>query len=71
MKNKVSQEIKNTIRNEREIRKITQAELAKYLGVSRQTLSQLEKQNYNPSLYLAMKISRVLHQPIDYLFQVK
>lgn len=62
--------IQNNIRKERVLRKITQEELAKYVGVSRQTLNMLEKEEYNPSLYLAMKLSRVLHQPIDYLFKI-
>jgi putative transcriptional regulator len=62
--------IKNKVKQERVLRKITQAELAKYVGISRQTLNLLEKQEYNPSLYLALKLSRVLHQPIDYLFTI-
>lgn len=62
--------IKNKVKQERLLRKISQQELAKYIGVSRQTLNLLEKQEYNPSLYLALKLSRTLHQPIDYLFTI-
>ena len=62
--------IKNKVKQERLLRKISQQEFARYIGVSRQTLNLLEKQEYNPSLYLALKVSRVLHQQIEYLFSI-
>lgn len=39
---------------------MSQKELAKLAGVSRQTINSLENGKYNPSLFLAIKISRLL-----------
>jgi putative transcriptional regulator len=63
--------IKNTVRIERRRRRVTQAEMAKALGVSRQTVVLLEKGNYTPSLLLAFKISQYLHEPIEKLFWIE
>jgi putative transcriptional regulator len=63
--------IKNTVRIERRRRRVTQAEMAKALGVSRQTVVLLEKGNYAPSLLLAFKVSLYLHEPIEKLFWVE
>ena len=71
MKSKFAIMLKNNVKVERESRKITQTELAKYLRVSRQTVSSIEKGEYNPTLYLTLKLSRILHQPVEYLFQIK
>ena len=47
---------------------LTQAELAKKVGVRRETIVFLEKGKYNPSLKLAHDIAVVLHVKIDDLF---
>ncbi|MCD4806179.1 MAG: helix-turn-helix transcriptional regulator [Methanococcoides sp.] len=47
---------------------LTQEELAKKVGVRRETISFLEKGKYNPSLKLAYKVSQVLETTIDELF---
>ncbi|MDF2947268.1 MAG: repressor protein [Bacillales bacterium] len=47
---------------------LTQAELARRVGVRRETISFLEKGEYNPSLKLAVKISIELNAPIEKLF---
>ncbi|WLR42059.1 helix-turn-helix transcriptional regulator [Bacillus carboniphilus] len=47
---------------------LTQAELAKQAGVRRETIVFLEKGEYNPSLKLAVKISRILDTPVEELF---
>ena len=46
----------------------TQAQLAKQLGVSRQTILSIERGKYDPSLPPAVKISRAFGLPIDELF---
>ena len=43
-------------------------ELAKMLGVSRQTISSLENGRYNPSIFLAFKIARLFEMPIEDIF---
>ena len=47
---------------------LTQEDLAKKVGVRRETVLYLEKGKYNPSLKLAHDIAKVLHTTIDKLF---
>lgn len=47
---------------------MTQQELADRAGVSRQTIMQLEKNRYNPSLLLAYTIAQILEADIKDLF---
>jgi putative transcriptional regulator len=47
---------------------LTQDDLAKKVGVRRETILFIEKGNYNPSLKLAHDIAKVLHTTIDDLF---
>ena len=47
---------------------MTQEELAKKVGVRRETIVFLEKGKYNPSLKLAYKVAKVLHTTIEELF---
>ena len=47
---------------------LTQEELAKKVGVRRETILFIEKGNYNPSLKLAHDIAKVLRTTIDDLF---
>ncbi len=46
----------------------TQEDLARKVGVRRETIHFIEKGNYNPSLKLAYNIARVLQTTIDELF---
>ena len=62
--------IKNQIRRLRfEKNEITQAELAKKSGVTRQTIIALEAQKYSPSLELAFRIAKVFDVPLEEVFQ--
>ncbi len=63
--------MKNSIRVERAIKNITQAELADLINVSRQTIIAIESGNYNLSTVLALKISRVFDKPVNELFQLE
>ncbi|OTW84628.1 transcriptional regulator [Bacillus thuringiensis serovar cameroun] len=45
-----------------------QEDLAKSVGVRRETISHLEKGKYNPSLQLAHDIAKALHSTIDEIF---
>ena len=47
---------------------MTQQELADLVGVSRQTIMQLEKNRYNPSMLLAYGIAQVFDVSIEDLF---
>lgn len=52
----------------RKANKISQAELADEMGVTRQTIISLEKGRYNASLELAFKIARYFGKPIEEVF---
>ena len=55
----------------RATRRMSQQELADLVGVSRQTIVQLERNRYNPSMLLAYSIARVFGVTIEYLFDFK
>ncbi len=63
--------IKNKLKEWR-VRKgdLTQEELAKKIGVSRQTINAIEKGKYLPSLQLAFKLSLFFDVPIEEIFYV-
>ena len=50
---------------------ITQDELARLVGCTRQTIVALEKEKYNPSLSLALKIADNLGVSVDDLFTLE
>ena len=56
------------IKARREAAGMTQGELAKLVGVRRETIVHLENGRYNPSLKLAMDIAGVFHTTVEELF---
>lgn len=52
----------------RQLKQMTQEELADIVGVRRETIMRLEKAQYNPSLRLAVEISRAADAPIEEIF---
>lgn len=60
--------MKNRIEEIRKERGILQEELAKQLGVSRQTISSLERGRYNPSIFLAHNIAVYFGMTIEEVF---
>ena len=60
--------MKNRIEEIRKVRGVNQEELAKALGVSRQTISSLENGRYNPSIELAYKLSKYFGMTIEEVF---
>ena len=48
---------------------MTQADLAKRIGVTRQTIIAIERGRYSPSLEMAFQIARVFDLPLDHVFQ--
>ncbi|MBN7794341.1 helix-turn-helix transcriptional regulator [Microbacterium esteraromaticum] len=61
--------VTNSIRAHRERAGLTQAELARTIGVTRQTLIAIEQGKYSPTLELAFQIARALQLGLDDLFQ--
>ena len=60
--------MKNRIEAIRKERGVRQEELAKSMGVSRQTISSLENGRYNPSITLAYKIAKYFDMTIEEVF---
>lgn len=50
------------------LKELTQEQLANIVGVRRETIMRLEKAQYNPSLKLAIDISRAVEVPIEEIF---
>lgn len=61
--------IKNLkLKSARAQKDMSQEQLARAIGVSRQTINMIEKGNFNPSLSLCISICRVLGKTLDELF---
>lgn len=63
--------MKNKLKIERAIKNLTQDDLAKKIGVSRQTINSIEKGRYVPSTVLALKISEVFEKPVNEIFELE
>lgn len=61
--------LKTKIREYRENINMKQSELAKLIGVRRETIVHLENGKYNPSLKLAMDIAKAFHKTVEELFE--
>jgi putative transcriptional regulator len=62
--------MENTIKVERAILRLTQDDLAKRIGVSRQTINSIEANRYVPSTVLALKLSDVFGKPVNNFFKL-
>ncbi len=63
--------MKNNLKVYRAKQNLTQEELAKGLGVTRQTIIAIEKEKYDPSLVLAFKIAKFFKVQIEDIFIYK
>jgi len=61
--------LRNTLRDLRAARSMTQQELADAIGVTRQTVIAIELDKYSPSLETAFRIARVFNVPLEQVFQ--
>jgi putative transcriptional regulator len=65
----VNENVRSEVRKLRFLNgEMTQEELAKRVGVSRQTIVAIEKGMYNPSVGLALRIARVFGVPVEEVF---
>ncbi|MBR4670284.1 MAG: helix-turn-helix transcriptional regulator [Butyrivibrio sp.] len=60
--------MRNIIKKLRKEAGLRQEDMAKELGVSRQTIIAIENDKYNPTLELAMKIAKLLKLHVDEVF---
>jgi len=63
--------MKNRLKVERAELDLTQEDLAKKIGVSRQTINSIEKNRYVPSTVLALKLSVVFGKPVNEFFMLE
>ena len=63
--------MKNTLKVQRAILDLTQEDLAKKIGVSRQTINSIEKNRYVPSTVLALKLAAIFKIPISAFFSLE
>ncbi|GGD08896.1 helix-turn-helix transcriptional regulator [Pontibacillus salipaludis] len=62
--------MKNNVKVARVQVDLTQAQLAEQVGVTRQTISLIEKGKYNPSLKLCLEICYAVQKTLDELFWI-
>ncbi len=60
--------MKNNLKVERAVHNLTQAKLAKMIGVSRQTINAMELNKYVPSTVLALKIAKIFKKHVNEIF---
>lgn len=65
---KTESDLKNRVRELRVRLDMRQSDLAREIGVTRQTILAIEKGRLNPSINIALKAARVLREPVDYVF---
>ncbi len=63
--------MRNSLKIERAIKNLTQDDLSKLIGVSRQTINSIEKGRYVPSTVLALKISKIFEKPVNEIFELE
>lgn len=63
--------MKNNIRVQRAVVRLTQQQLAEQVGVSRQTINAIESSKFIPSTLLALKIAHTFRQPVEAIFQLE
>lgn len=67
----MKEKINNQLKIFRQEKKITQEEIGKAVGVSRQSVIAIERGKYIPSLPLAFKLAKFFHVKIEELFQLE
>lgn len=63
--------MKNNLRVERAIKNITQEELAKQIGITRQAINSIELNKYVPSTILALKLSQYFNKTVNDIFTLE
>ena len=63
--------MKNNLKKLRESKGLSQEKLGDNLGVSRQTINSIENGKFDPSLTLAIKLTKFFDEPIDSLFELE
>lgn len=68
LKKKIEDCIENKVYEHRVLKRMTQKDLADAVGVSKQTIFVMEKNNYSPSLILAFRIADFFNVDVNEIF---
>ena len=60
--------LENRVKEHRSRLNVNQAELGKMAGVSRQTISLIERGDYSPSVALALRLAQIFQVPVEEIF---
>ena len=60
--------LENRLKEHRARINVNQTTLGKMAGVSRQTISQIERGDYSPSVTLALKLAKIFQVPVEEIF---
>ena len=63
--------MKNNLKKLRESKGLSREKLGDNLGVSRQTINSIENGKFDPSLTLAIKLTKFFDEPIDSIFELE
>jgi putative transcriptional regulator len=63
--------MKNTIKEERLKKQLTQVQLAELIGVSRQTIFSIEINKYVPSVILSLKLAKAFGKKVEDIFKLE
>jgi len=66
-----SEKLVNTLKVQRAIHDLTQADLADLVGVTRKSINAVERGRYVPSTVLSLKLAKVLNVPVEELFRLE
>lgn len=61
--------LENKLKEYRAVLGVNQQEMGKLAGVSRQTISQIERGDYSPSVTLALKLAKLCNVTVEDIFQ--
>lgn len=61
-------ELRNRVRELRARERMSQSDLAQFIGASRQTIALIERGDYAPSIVLVLKIAAVFHEKVESIF---
>lgn len=61
--------LKNKLKDYRAVLGVNQQEMGKLAGVSRQTISQIERGDYSPSVTLALKLAKLCNVTVEDIFE--
>ncbi|MFW3559964.1 helix-turn-helix transcriptional regulator [Staphylococcus caprae] len=63
--------MKNRLKELRLCKKYTQTQLSEKTGLSRQTISLIERDKFTPSILIAIKISRIFNEQVENVFIIE